>query len=102
MGMFLANLDYLPIPVSEETLERRVARRAESVLAISLFGFFSPPRLFARLAPWGLGFSPFALEVIRTGYLRLPRHSRGGIVMRIDNLAQVRFALKSCDAWADY
>mgnify|MGYP007018293142 CR=1 FL=1 len=67
MGMFLVNLDYLPIPVSEETLERRVARRAETVFANFLVWVFSPPRLVALLAPRGLGFSPFALEVtIRT------------------------------------
>ena len=55
MGMFLANLDYLPIPVSEETLERRVARRAETVFA-SVW-VFPLPFLVALLAPLGAGFS---------------------------------------------
>ena len=58
MGICLANLDYLPIPVPEETLEERVARRAGTVFAHFLVWVFSPPRLVARLAPWGLGFSP--------------------------------------------
>ena len=80
MGMFLANLDYLPIPVSEETLERRVARRAESVLAISLFGFSPLPAWSPVWPPGGWGFPLFALEVIRTGLHLTTTGSRARVI----------------------
>ena len=91
MGICLANLDYLPIPVPEETLEERVARRAGTVFAQFLVWVFSPSPPGRPSGSPGVGVFPFALEVtIRTGvHLITLRHSRPAHLYVCLNLAQV-------------
>ena len=91
MGSCLVNLDYLPIPVPEETLEERVARRAGTAFAHFLVWVFSPSPPGRPSGSPGVGFFPLLVLRVRLelAYLRLPRHSRCGIVNGYAHLAQV-------------